>query len=118
MKLGSKINVATERLQASEAQAQLLRLQEEQAQLADMLVAELCKVLDQATANMRTAAELEVALRKEILEAHHCLAELEPAWDMFIPKHNAQARTASQSSGGCAIFGASQWTARRRFSSI
>ena len=118
MKLGSKTNVATERFQASEAQAQL-RLQE-QAQLADMLIAELCKALketsDQATtANTLTAAELEVALRKEILEAHRRLANLEPAWDMFIVKHNAQARTASQSGGGCAAFGASQSTARRRF---
>ena len=85
----AQANVVTERLQASEAQAQL-RLQE-QAQLSNMLIAELRKALketsDQATANTRTAAELEVALCKEILEAHHRLVELEPAWDMFIAKH-------------------------------
>ena len=27
-------------------------------------------------------------LRKELLEAKHRLAELEPAWEMFIAKHN------------------------------
>jgi hypothetical protein len=31
--------------------------------------------------------ELEVALRKEILKAHHRLAEPEPAWDLFFAKH-------------------------------
>ena len=31
---------------------------------------------------------MEVQLRKELLEAKHRLAELEPAWEMFIAKHN------------------------------
>ena len=31
---------------------------------------------------------MEVHLRKELLEAKHRLAELEPAWEMFIAKHN------------------------------
>ena len=102
-----------------------LRLQE-QAQMAYMLISELRRALketaDQATANTRNTAELEVQLRKEILEAHHRLAELEPAWDMFIAKlitrkGGARARTASQSGGGCAAFGASQSRARRRFRS-
>ena len=57
-----------------------------------MLIAELRKALketsDQATAN--TAAKLEVQLRKEIPEAHHRLAELEPAWDMFIANYNEE----------------------------
>ena len=45
-----------------------------------MLIVELRKeTSEQATANTRTAAELEVALRKEILKAHHRLAELEQA---------------------------------------
>ena len=75
----AQANIVTERLQASEAQAQL-RLQE-QAQLSNMLIAELRKALketsDQATANTRTAAELGVALCKEILEAQHRLVELD-----------------------------------------
>jgi hypothetical protein len=75
----AQANIVTERLQASEAQAQL-RLQE-QAQLSNMLIAELRKALketsDQATANTRTAAELGVALCKAILEAHHRLVELD-----------------------------------------
>ena len=37
---------------------------------------------------MRTAAKTEVHLRKELLEAKRRLAELEPAWEMFIAKHN------------------------------
>ena len=59
-----------ERLQASEAQAQL-RLQE-QAQLADMLITELRRALketsDQATANTRTAAELRWRCGKKYLK--------------------------------------------------
>ena len=65
-----------------------------------MLIAELCKALketsDQATANMRTAAKLEVQLRTEILETHHRLAELEPAWDMFIAKYNEEEEAREQ----------------------
>ena len=102
----------TERVQTSEAQA-LLRLQEH-TQRADMLISELCRALketaDQAIANTRTAAELEVHLRKELLEAQHRLAELEPAWTMFIANYNdeevarEQEELASQSGGGCAAF--------------
>ena len=33
---------------------------------------------------------LQVLLRKELLETKHRLAELEPAWDMFIAKHNEE----------------------------
>ena len=66
----AQVNVANERLQASEAQAQL-RLQE-QAQLADMLIAELRRALketsDQATANTRTAAELRGRCEKKYLK--------------------------------------------------
>ena len=49
----------------------------------------LTETADQAIANnTRTAAELEVLLRKELLEAKHRLAELEPAWSVFIEKRN------------------------------
>ena len=51
----------------------------------------LKETADHDTANTtRNAAELEVQLRKEILIAHHRLTELEPAWDMFIAKHNEE----------------------------
>jgi hypothetical protein len=67
----AQVDIVTERVQTSEVQAQL-RLQE-QTQRADMLISELCRALketaDQAIANTRTAAELEVNLRKELLEA-------------------------------------------------
>ena len=57
-----------------------------------MLISELCQALtetaDQDVANTRAAAEMEVHLLKELLEAKHRLAELEPAWEMFIAKHN------------------------------
>ena len=89
---------ATERVQASEAQAQL-RLQE-QTQRADMLISELRRKLkettDPAITNTRTAAELEVHLRKEILEAQQRRAELEPTWNMFIAKHNSEEEAREQ----------------------
>ena len=49
-----------------------------------MLISELHRALQetadqQATVNTRTASELEVRLRKELLEVRHRLAELEPA---------------------------------------
>jgi hypothetical protein len=83
--------MANERVQASEAKAQL-RLQE-QTQRAEMLISELRQALtetadDQDVANTRAAAEMEVHLRKELLEAKRRLAELELAWEMFIAKHN------------------------------
>ena len=57
-----------------------------------MLISELCQALktitDQDVANTRASAEMEVLLRKELLEAKHRLAELDPACDMFIAKHN------------------------------
>ena len=39
---------------------------------------------------MRAAAVMELQLRKELLEAKHRLAELEPAREIFIAKHNAE----------------------------
>ena len=57
-----------------------------------MLISELVRALtettDQAVANTCAAAEMGVHLRKELLEAKHRLTELEPAWEMFIAKHN------------------------------
>ena len=47
-------------------------------------------ITDQDVANTRAAAEMEVQLRKELLETKHRLAELEPAGDMFIAKHNEE----------------------------
>ena len=78
----AQIDIANERVQASEAKAQL-RLQE-QTQKSEMLISELRQALTEATdqdvVNTRAAAEMEVLLRKELLEAKHRLAELEPAW--------------------------------------
>ena len=94
----AQVDIANERVQTSEAQAQF-RLQE-QTQRADMLISELRRALketaDQAIANTRTAAELEVHLRKELLEAQHRLAELEPAWSMFIARHNDEEEAREQ----------------------
>ncbi len=84
------VEVANERVPASEAKAQLLL--HEQAQRSEMLISELRQALtaitDQDVANTRAAAVMEVQLRKELLEAKHRLVELEPAWEMFIAKHN------------------------------
>ena len=59
-----------------------------------MLISDLRQSLktitDQDIANTRASAEMEVLLRKELLETKHRLAELEPAWDMFIVKHNEE----------------------------
>ena len=44
----------------------------------------LTETTDQDVANTRAAAEMEVHL----LEAKHRLAEQEPAWEIFIAKHN------------------------------
>jgi hypothetical protein len=77
----AQVDVANERVQASEAEAQLLL--HEQAQRLEMLVSELRQALtaitDQDVGNTRAAAVMEVQLRKELLEAKHRLAELEPA---------------------------------------
>jgi hypothetical protein len=43
---------------------------------------------------------MEVQLRKELLEAKHRLAELEPAWEMFIAKHNEDEEAKDLESGG------------------
>ena len=68
--------------------------------MVDMLISELRRKLketvDQATANTRNAAQLEVQLHKVRLEAHHHLAELEPAWNMFIAKHNEEDKVREQ----------------------
>ena len=65
---------------------------QEQTQRTDTLISELRRALqetsDQATVNTRTTSELEVRLRKELLKGRHRLAELEPAWEMFIDKQN------------------------------
>ncbi len=56
------------------------------------MISELRKALkaitDQDIVNTRTSAEMEVLLRKELLEAKHRLAQLEPVWEMFIEKNN------------------------------
>ena len=63
-------------------------------QRSEMLISELRQALkaitDQDVANTRASAEIEVLLRKELLETKNRLAELEPAWDMFIAKHNEE----------------------------
>jgi hypothetical protein len=65
-----------------------------------MLISKLRRALqetaDQATVNMRTALKLEVRLRKELLKARHRLAELEPACEMFIEKHNDEEEARDQ----------------------
>ena len=90
------------RLQEQMRQAQLLRLQE-QVHISTTLIAELRKALqknnsDQVIANTRTASELEVSLRKQILDAHYRLAELQPAWETFIAKITLRRRCASRKS--------------------
>ncbi len=84
------VDVANDRVKTSEAQAQLF-LQEQELRSA-LLISELRKALkaitDQYVANTRASAEMEVLHRKELLETRHRLAQLEPAWEMFIEKHN------------------------------
>jgi hypothetical protein len=84
------VDVTNDRVKASEAQAQLLL--QEQEQRSALLISELSKALkaitDQDVANARASAEMEVQLRKELLEAKQRLAQLEPAWEMFIKKRN------------------------------
>ncbi len=86
------VDVANERVQASKAKAQLLL--HEQTQRSEMLISEsrqaLKTITDQDVANKRAAAEMEVLLHKELLETKHHLAELEPAWNMFIAKYNEE----------------------------
>jgi hypothetical protein len=85
-----QVDVAHDNVKASEAQAQLLL--QEQEQRSAVLIRELCKALkaitDQDGANTRASLEMEVQLRKELLEAKHRLAQLEPAWEAFIERHN------------------------------
>ena len=45
-------------------------------------------ITEQDIANTRASAEIEVLLRKELLETIHRIAQLEPAWEMFIEKYN------------------------------
>ena len=84
------VDVTNDRVKASEAQAQLLL--QEQEQRSALLISELHKALkaitDQDVANARASAEMEVQLRKELLKAKQRIAQLEPAWGMFIEKHN------------------------------
>ena len=62
-----QVDVANDRVKASEAQAQLLL--QEQEQRSELLISELRKALKAITAqdvaNTRTSAEMEVLLRKE-----------------------------------------------------
>ena len=53
----------------------------------------MTETTDLDVVNTRAAAEMEVLLRKELLEAKHRLAELELAWEMFIAKHNDEEET-------------------------
>jgi hypothetical protein len=84
------VDVANDRVKASEAQAQLLL--HEQEQRSELLISELRKALkaitDQDVANTRASAEMEVLHRKELLETKHRLVQLEPAWEIFIEKYN------------------------------
>ena len=81
---------ANEQVQASEAKARLLL--HEQTQRSEMVISELRQALTAITAqdvaNTRAAAAMEVHMRKELLEARHRVAELEPAWETFIDQHN------------------------------
>ena len=63
---------------------------------------------------MRTTAELEVALRKKIPEAHHRLAELELAWDIFIAKHNEEEKAREQEQRRKAVVAAQPSERRNR----
>ena len=85
-----QVDVAHDNVKASEAQAQLLL--HEQEQRSALLISELRKALkaitEQDVANTRASAEMEVLLRKELLETKHRLVQLEPAWEMFNAKHN------------------------------
>jgi hypothetical protein len=85
-----QVDVAHDRVKASEAQVQLLL--QEQEQRSAVLISELRKALkaitDQDGANTRASAAMEVLLRKELLEAKHRIAQLEPAWEAFIERHN------------------------------
>ncbi len=76
-----QVDVANDRVKASEAQAQLLL--QEQEQRSELLISELRKALKAITAqdvaNTRASAEMEVLLRKEPLETKHRIAPLEPA---------------------------------------
>ena len=64
-------------------------LLQEQEQRSELLISELCKALKAITAqdvaNTRASAEMEV---QELLGTKHRIAQLEPAWEMFIEKHN------------------------------
>jgi hypothetical protein len=74
------VDVANDRVKAIEAQAQLLL--KEQEQRSELLISELRKALkaitDQDVANTRASAELEVLLRKELRDAKHRIAQIEP----------------------------------------
>ena len=76
------VDVANDRVKASEAQTQLLL--QELEQRSALLISELRKALkaitDQDVTNTRASAEMEVLLRKELLETKHRLAQLEPVY--------------------------------------
>ena len=74
-----QVDVANDRVKASEAQAQLML--KEQEQRSELLISELRKVLKAITpqdvAYTRASAEMEVLLRKELLETKLRIAQLE-----------------------------------------
>jgi hypothetical protein len=86
----SYVDAANEQVQTSDAKYKLLL--HEQTQRSEMVISELRQALTAITAqdvaNTRAAAAMKVQLRKELLEARHRVAELEPAWEMFIAQHN------------------------------
>ncbi len=86
------VDVANDNVKASEAHAQLLL--EEQEQRSKVLIRELRRALKEITeqdgANTRASAEMEVQLRKELLEAKHRIAQLEPAWQAFLARHQEE----------------------------
>ena len=116
-----QVDVANDRVKASEAQAQLLL--QEQEQRSELLISELRKALKAITAqdvaNTRASAEMEVQLLKELLETKHRIAQLEPAWKIFIVKHNDEeaAQDLEQRPSTCgssgATFRTSESTTRR-----
>jgi hypothetical protein len=85
-----QVDAANEQVQTSDAKYKLLL--HEQTQRSEMVISELRQALTAITAqdvaNTRAAAAMEVQLRKELLEARHRVAELEPAWEIFIAQHN------------------------------
>ena len=113
-----QVDVAHDRVKAIEAQAQLLL--QEQEQRSAVLISELRKALkaitDQDGADTRASAAMEVLLRKELLEAKHRIAQLEPAWEAFIARHNdeEEAQDLEQRRGAAVVAQPSERRSRRQ----